>query len=61
MNHFDILFAKKMSGGGGGGDITVEPITITTNGTTTAPEGKAYSPITVEVDMGFEELKKLTD
>ena len=55
MNYFDILFAKKMSGGGGGGDITVEPITITTNGTTTAPEGKAYSPITVEVDMGFED------
>lgn len=50
MNYFDILFAKKMSGGGGGGDITVEPITITTNGTTTAPEGKAYSPVTVAVE-----------
>ena len=29
--------------------ITVEPITITENGITTAPEGKAYSPITVDV------------
>ena len=29
--------------------ITVEPITITENGVTTAPEGKAYSPITVNV------------
>lgn len=29
--------------------ITVEPITITENGTTTAPDGKAYSPVTVNV------------
>ena len=36
-------------GGGGGSGITVEPITITQNGTTTAPSGKAYSPITVNV------------
>lgn len=30
-------------------NVTVEPITITFNGTTTAPTGKAYSPITVNV------------
>lgn len=44
-------FAEATSGGGGGGGsgITVEPITITQNGTTTAPSGKAYSPITVNV------------
>lgn len=41
-------FAEATSGGGGSG-ITVEPITITQNGTTTAPSGKAYSPITVNV------------
>ena len=29
--------------------ITVEHITITENGTTTAPDGKAYSPVTVNV------------
>lgn len=29
--------------------ITVEPITITENGTTTAPDGKAYNPVTVNV------------
>lgn len=29
--------------------VTVEAITITTNGTITAPNGKAYSPITVNV------------
>ena len=43
-------FGQATSGGGGGGSgITVEPITITQNGTTTAPSGKAYSPITVNV------------
>ena len=41
-------FEEATSGGGGSG-ITVEPITITQNGTTTAPSGKAYSPITVNV------------
>ena len=43
-------FEQATSGGGGGGSgITVEPITITQNGTTAAPSGKAYSPITVNV------------
>lgn len=41
--------ATSDGGGGGGSGITVEPITITQNGTTTAPSGKAYSPITVNV------------
>lgn len=35
--------------GGGGGDITIEPLSVTQNGTTTAPPGKAYSPVTVAV------------
>ena len=43
-------FEQATSGGGGeGSGITVEPITITQNGTTTAPSGKAYSPVTVNV------------
>lgn len=33
----------------GGSSITVEPLTVTQNGTTTAPSGKAYSPVTVNV------------
>lgn len=37
--------------------ITVEPITITENGVTTAPEGKAYSPITVNVPSKEEQAK----
>ena len=45
-------FEQATSGGGGGGSgITVEPITITQNGTTVAPSGKAYSPITVNVPL----------
>lgn len=43
-----VTFNEATSGGGDSG-ITVEPITITQNGTTTAPSGKAYSPITVNV------------
>lgn len=40
--------AAKMQGGGGS-SVTVEPLTVTQNGTTTAPSGKAYSPVTVDV------------
>lgn len=39
-------------GGGGGGDITVEALSVTQNGTYTAPTGKAYSPVTVNVSGG---------
>lgn len=35
--------------GGGGSPVTIEPLTVTENGTTTAPGGKAYSPVTVNV------------
>lgn len=35
--------------GGGGSDVTVEALTVTQNGTYTAPSGKAYSPVTVNV------------
>ena len=33
----------------GGGGVTVEPLSVTANGTYTAPAGKAYSPVTVNV------------
>ena len=39
----------KRAAKGGESSITVESITITNNGTTTAPTGKAYTPITVNV------------
>ena len=31
------------------GNVEVDPLTVTVNGTTTAPEGHAYSPVTVNV------------
>ena len=36
---------------GGGGDITVESLSVTSNGTYTAPSGKAYSPVNVNVPL----------
>lgn len=43
------LMGKQAGGGGGGGGVTVEPLSVSENGTYTAPTGKAYSP--VEVDL----------
>lgn len=37
---------------GGGSSVTVEALTATENKTYTAPEGKAYSPVTVNVSGG---------
>lgn len=45
----ELLALLKCKDGGGGTSVTVEPLTVTQNGTTTAPEGKAYSPVTVNV------------
>ena len=38
--------------GGGGGDVTVEALSVTENGTY-SEEGKAYSPVTVNVESDF--------
>ena len=43
--------ATKMQGGGS--SVTVEPLTVTQNGTTTAPSGKAYSPVTANVTNSY--------
>ena len=51
-NLFDIVVAKALAGGGGGSSITVEPLSVTENDTYTAPTGKAYSPVTVNVSGG---------
>ena len=37
---------------GGGSSVTVEALSVTENGTYTAPTGKAYSPISVSVSGG---------
>ena len=50
MDYYDVLLAKKLSdGGGGGSSVEVESLSATSNGTYTAEEGKAYSPVTVNV------------
>lgn len=36
-------------GGGGGGEITTQSLSVNSNGTYTAPTGKAYTPVTVSV------------
>ena len=49
MTNRDIINALAFGSGGGGSSVTVEPLTVTENGTTTAPSGKAYNPVTVDV------------
>lgn len=56
MDLFDIVTARKLSGGGGGGGTTVEALSVTQNGTYTAPSGKAYSPVTVNVSGGSSDF-----
>lgn len=34
-----------------GGGVTVEPLSVTANGTYNAPTGKAYSPVTVAIPI----------
>lgn len=43
----------KAMAGGGGSSVEVEALTVTENGTYTAQEGKAYSPVTVNVASDF--------
>lgn len=59
---FDIAVARKLSGGsgGGGGGTTVEALSVTQNGTYTAPTGKAYSPVTVNVSGGSSDFSTAT-
>ena len=47
QNFSDAPFKSKAKGGGQ--SITVEPLTVNDNGVYTAPTGKAYSPVTVDV------------
>lgn len=51
LTHED-TWAIKIDHGGGGGGVTVEPLSVTANGEYTAPSGKAYSPVSVNVGGG---------
>ena len=44
----------------GGSSVTVEALTATENKTYTAPEGKAYSPVTVNVPSGSSDFSTAT-
>ena len=46
-------YIAENGGGGGGSSVTVEPLTVTSNGTQTAPSGKAYSPVMVNVPNSY--------
>ena len=49
MELYDLLLANKINGGGGGGSsVSVEPLSVTQNGTY-SETGKAYSPVNVSV------------
>lgn len=36
------------------GDVTIEPLSVNSNGTYTAPRGKAYTPVTVNVQPNLQ-------
>lgn len=41
-----------LNNSGGGSSVTVQPLSVTENGTYTAPSGTAYSPVSVNVSSG---------
>lgn len=49
MSFDPVSYIMGRQAGGGGGGVTVEPLSVTENGTYTAPSGKAYSPVTIAV------------
>lgn len=50
----------KAAAEGGGSSVTVEPLSVTENGAYTADEGKAYSPVTVNVPQTEIEALSVT-
>ena len=52
MSFDPVSYAMGKATGGGGSSVEVESLSVTENGTYTAPSGKAYSPVTVAVSSG---------
>ena len=59
MNLYDLLVYKKMNSSGGG-DIDVESLSVTENGSYNAGEGKAYNPVIVNVPEPTLKTKSIT-
>ena len=59
MDYFDILLAKKLNGGGGG-DIDLQTLNVTENGTVNAPSGVAYNKVITNVPAPSNALFKQT-
>lgn len=53
MDLLSFMLGKAAGGGGGGSSITVEALSATENKTYTAPAGKAYSPVVVNVANSY--------
>lgn len=53
MDLFDIVISGKIRKEGGGGDVEVDALSVTENGTYSASSGHAYSPVTVSVPTGI--------
>lgn len=47
----EALFQAALVGGSGGGSVTVQPLSVSSNGIYSAPSGFAYSPVDVAVPM----------
>lgn len=52
MSALHELIWNYLLGGGGGGGVSVTPLSVSENGTYTAPSGTAYSPVAVNVSGG---------
>lgn len=59
MDLYKLVVAMKLTKGGGGSDVSVDPLSVTENGTYTAEDGHAYSPVTVNVSGGGAILKPI--
>ena len=48
-----LAIAKGIGGGGGGGGVKAEALSVSANGDYTAPAGKAYTPVHVDVPNSY--------
>ena len=49
MDLYNLVISAKLQKGGGGGDVTVEELNVTSNGTYSASSGYAFDPVNVSV------------